>query len=312
MHPSTLRRLPRIAFFSTLGLTLAAAVLRIVAFLTAYDGQIGYFSVGASAVTVIYRVLAAAAILVAAVCARLIPVDQTAALRLPAGADPLAILPLPALLLTAFYTLYSVYNATVTSNLLWMVCGATALIGAVFFLLRLLGRGSRTGLGSTGLCILPAMIVIIALTYSDATVTMNSPVKLAVQFAALGIMLAVVAELRFLLDIPAPRLAIVSFATTTFLCLGGALPCLIARLAGSIPSDRPEGQGLYLVCMLAATLCGLYAAAQLYRLCFRPQTCTETEPELMPETEPEPEPEPEFEPEPTEPQTPSSDESAPL
>lgn len=300
MNPSTLRRLTRIAFFSALGLTLAAAVLRTVAFLTAYDGHIGYFSAGASAVTVIYRVLAVVTVLTTAVCARLIPADQTAELRLPTGADPLAILPFPALLLTAFYTLYSVYNATATSNILWMICGATALIGAVFFLLRLLGRGSRTWLGSTGLCILPAMIVIIALTYSDATVTMNSPVKLAVQFAALGIMLAVVAELRFLICIPAPRLAIVSFATTAFLCLGGALPCLIARLAGSIPSDRPESRGLYLVCLLAATLYGLYAATQLYRLCFRPQACAETEPESEPE------------PETTEPQAPSPNESAPL
>lgn len=310
MNPSTLRRLTRIAFFYALGLTLVAAVLRTVAFLTAYDGQIGYFSAGASAVTVIYRVLAVVTVLTTAVCARLIPADQTAELRLPAGADPLAILPFPALLLTAFYTLYAVYNATDTSNILWVICGVTALIGAVFFLLRLLGRGNRTGLGSTGLCILPAMIVIIALTYSDATVTMNSPVKLAVQFAALGIMLAVVAELRFLIGIPAPRLAIVSFATTAFLCLGGALPCLIARLTGSIPAGRPEGQGLYLVCMLTATLYGLYAVAQLFRLCFRPQTCAEAEPESEPEAETETETKPDSEP--TKPQAPSSDESAPL
>lgn len=305
MDLSTPRRLTRVAFFSALGLTLTAAVLRTVAFLTVYDGLIGYFSADASAVTVLYRILAAIAVLAAAVCTRLIPADRTAALRLSTGADPLAILPLPALLLTAFYTLYSVYNNAATSNVLWMICGVTALIGAVFFLLRLLGCGSRTGLIPTGLCILPAMILIIALTYGDATVTMNSPVKLAVQFAALGIMLAVVTELRFLSGIPAPRLAIVSLATATFLCLGGALPCLIARLAGSIPADRPEGQGLYLTFLLAATLYGLYAAAQLYRLCFRPQ---EPEPEPEPESESEPTPESE----PTEPQTPSSDESAPL
>lgn len=311
MDLSTLRRLTRVAFFSALGLTLAAAVLRTVAFLTAYDGLIGYFSAGASAVTVMYRILAAVAVLATAVCARLIPADRTAALRLPTGADPLAILPFPALLLTAFYTLYSVYNATATSNILWTICGVTALIGAGFFLLRLLGCGSRTGLALTGLCILPAMILIIALTYGDATVTMNSPVKLAVQFAALGIMLAAVTELRFLSGIPAPRLAIVSLAVTTFLCLGGALPCLIARLVGSIPADRPEGQGLYLTFLLAATLYGLYAAAQLYRLCFRlPEPEPEPEPEAEPEATQESEPTPE--PEPTEPQAPSSDESAPL
>lgn len=309
MDPSTLRRLTRVAFLSALGSTLAAAVLRTVAFLTAYDGLIGYFSAGTSAVTVMYRILAAVAILATTVCARLIPTDQTAALRLPTGVDPLAILPLSALLLTAFYTLYSVYNATAISNILWMICSVTTLIGAVFFLLRLLGRGSRTGLALTGLCILPAMILIIALTYGDATVTMNSPVKLAVQFAALGIMLAVVTELRFLSGIPAPRLAIVSLATATFLCLGGALPCLIARLAGSIPADRPEGQGLYLTFLLAATLYGLYAAAQLYRLCFRPQ---EPGPEPEPESESESEPAPEPELESSEPQAPSSDESAPL
>lgn len=65
------RVLPRVAFWSVAALTLAAVCLRTAAFLTGYDGDIGYFR--SAAVTVVYRVLCLFVVLIPAVCGMLIP-----------------------------------------------------------------------------------------------------------------------------------------------------------------------------------------------------------------------------------------------
>lgn len=262
--------LTRIAFWSATGATVAAILIRTIALLTAYDSEIGYFS--SEAVTVVYRLLVLCAVVGIAICARMIPAEATESLRLPGSANPLAILPMTGLFLLAIYAGHVAWNggaqqAHAAPATLWWICAVSSLLGAVYFLHCLLGGGSRTAVGLTGLCILPAMICLIALTYSDTLVTMNSPVKLAVQFAALGILLGSISELRFRLDKPAPRLAILLFSVAALLCLGGALPCLIARLAGQIPADRPEGNGLYLVALPVACLYGLYVWSRLCQLC---------------------------------------------
>lgn len=64
------RVLPRVAFWSVAALTLAAVCLRTAAFLTGYDGDIGYFR--SAAVTVVYRVLCLFVVLIPAVCGMLI------------------------------------------------------------------------------------------------------------------------------------------------------------------------------------------------------------------------------------------------
>lgn len=277
--------LTRIAFWSATGATVAAILIRTIALLTAYDSEIGYFS--SEAVTVVYRLLVLCAVVSIAICARMLSTDETDDLWLPGGADPLAIFPMTGFLLLAVYTGQVAWNggtqqAHAASATLWWICAVSSLIGAVYFLLRLLGRGSRTAVGLTGLCVLPAMICLIALTYSDTLVTMNSPVKLAVQFAALGVLLGSISELRFRLDKPAPRLAILLFSVAVLLCLGGGSPCFIARLAGHIPADRPEGGGLYLAALPLACLYGLYAWIRLFYLC---RSATARSGEVMPTDE---------------------------
>lgn len=261
----------RIAFWCTVALTIAAAALRLCAFFIGYDREVGYFD--SAAVTTIYRILCGLVVLSTGTCAFMTPADQMPPPPVGQNRELAAALPLAARILLTIYLFVTAYdNARVgaANSLVLYITLFMTLLSAVYFLLLLTGRGSRNARGLLGLAALLPSVGIIALTYSDGYVTMNSPVKLAVQFAAVGIMLALTAELRFLLDKPAPRLALVLWSVATFLCLGGALPCLVAQLANIIPTTRPEGVGLYQGYLMLACLEGIYLLFRLYTLAHQP------------------------------------------
>lgn len=298
IHAGRAQTLRRIAFWGTLALTLAAMLLRGVAFFTGYSRELGYFD--STAVTVVYRVLCGLVLLGVGLCACLLPAGQAAAPRIGQRHELIASLPLAARLQLAVFLFADIYDrvraGTAGSNGLRYVALFLTLLSAVYFLLLLVGRGSRTSRGLCGLIALLPPIGIVALTYGDGYVAVNSPVKLAVQFAAVGIMLALTAELRFLLDKPAPRLALVLSAVAVFLCLGGALPCLVAQLAGVIPATRPEGTGLYQGYLISASLEGVYLLLRFYGLAHTPAcasaTATDAEPDAESDTAPGEETEP--------------------
>ena len=229
------RVLPRVAFWSVAALTLAAVCLRTAAFLTGYDGDIGYFR--SAAVTVVYRVLCLFVVLIPAVCGMLIPEGGLSAPCIGAGRDLSASVPLIASLITIPFFLQSSSGKAVTP----ILCAVLAVCAAAHFLLALLGVGSRNVRGLLGFAVILLCMLVIGRTYNDPYVTMNSPVKLAVQFACAGVMLGMTADLRMLLCKPAPRLALTVLSAGSFFGVAGALPCLIARIAGCIPSGRAEG-----------------------------------------------------------------------
>lgn len=262
-----------IAFWCTVALTIAAAALRLCAFFIGYDQDVGYFN--SAAITTIYRILCGLVVLITGTCAFMTPADQMPHPPVGQNRELAAALPLAARILLTVYLFVTAYDnaqagAAGSNNPILYITLCLTLLSAVYFLLLLTGRGSRHARGLLGLAALLPSVGIIALTYSDGYVTMNSPVKLAVQFAAIGIMLALTAELRFLLDKPAPRLALVLWSVATFLCLGGALPCLVAQLANVIPTTRPEGVGLYQGYLLLACLEGIYLLFRLYTLTHQP------------------------------------------
>ena len=106
------RVLPRVAFWSVAALTLAAVCLRTAAFLTGYDGDIGYFR--SAAVTVVYRVLCLFVVLIPAVCGMLIPEGGLSAPCIGAGRDLSASVPLIASLITIPFFLQSSSGKAVT------------------------------------------------------------------------------------------------------------------------------------------------------------------------------------------------------
>ena len=138
------RVLPRVAFWSVAALTLAAVCLRTAAFLTGYDGDIGYFR--SAAVTVVYRVLCLCIVLIPAVCGMLIPEGGLSAPRIGVGRDLSASVPLIASLITVPFFLQSSSGKAVTP-----ILGAVlAVCAAAHFLLALLGVGSGVGAMMSG------------------------------------------------------------------------------------------------------------------------------------------------------------------
>lgn len=264
------RVFPRIAFWSVMGLTIAAAVLRTAAFLTGYDADVGYFR--AAAVTVIYRVLCACAVLIPALCAWLTPASDAVSPRIGDRRELSVAIPLAASLWLSFSLFRSYLLSSGTKSTGWAVLLAAmlALCAAFYFLLLLVGAGRRNVRGLLGMCVIFLCVLLVGLTYNDPYVTMNSPVKLAVQFACVGVMLGMTAELRMLLDKPAPRLALPLLACAAFFCVAGALPCLVARACGAIPATHPEGGALYLSYLLFAFLMGLYMLVRFVLLVFMP------------------------------------------
>lgn len=256
------RVLPRVAFWSVAALTLAAVCLRTAAFLTGYDGDIGYFR--SAAVTVVYRVLCLCVVLIPAVCGMLIPEGGLSAPCIGVGRDLSASIPLIASLITVPFFLQSSSGKAVTP----ILCAVLAVCAAAHFLLALLGVGNRNVRGLLGFAVILLCMLVIGRTYNDPYVTMNSPVKLAVQFACAGVMLGMTADLRMLLCKPAPRLALTVLSAGSFFGVAGALPCLIARIAGCIPSGRAEGGQLYFVYLCFSALMGIYMLIRLAQCVF--------------------------------------------
>ena len=81
-------------------------------------------------------------------------------------------------------------------------------------------------------------------------------------------MLGMTADLRMLLCKPAPRLALTVLSAGSFFGVAGALPCLIARIAGCIPSGRAEGGQLYFVYLCFSALMGVYMLIRLAQCVF--------------------------------------------
>lgn len=264
------RLLSRVAFWSAAVLTLAAACLRTAAFFTAYDGEIGYFN--RSAVTTVYRILGTCCVFISSMCGMLIPKDKLSAPSASRGRSPAAAFPLAASLLAAFSFLLDYSGMSV----LRILCILLSLCAAMHFLLALFGTGSRNLRGMLGFSVILLCMLIIGLTYNDPYVTMNSPVKLAVQFSCVGIMLGMTADLRRLLGKPAPRLALPVLSAALFFCAAGAMPCLAARIAGFIPAGRPEGGSQYLAYLCFSSLMGVYLLIRFVQGVFRTADASDT------------------------------------
>ncbi len=245
----------RLYFGVFAGLTLAGVLLRTIAMLTVFDAEIGYFDPGIlpHLSRILYILVAAGAL----VWARFLPFDTPATeWRTP--------LRLPFALLSALsMAVFSVGLLLLRPEILkggspvFLALVAFGLLGSLYFFLSLTRQG-RYPDGISATLFLPVFwcTAAIAETYSDVYVTINSPVKLALQMGFIGFMLLLVAELRFRVGKPAPRAAAAFLAIGTFFTLNGSIPLLAASGAWGRPLHT-----LYAVVLLAA---GLYGAYHFY------------------------------------------------
>ena len=151
-----------------------------------------------------------------------------------------------------------------------------------------LGFGSSTK--STYLTAITAQrdeaIAAVADTYFDPYVTMNSPVKVAIQLGFLGLMLVLLAELRFRVGKALPRYSVAFLAIGSYACLVGSVPqlCAFAKSYFGKASVQPVSPryALYAAILLVAGIYGLYLL--LRYTAFPPQDAEEAS-AIIPETD---------------------------
>ncbi len=251
-------RAPQLCLLTTAALTLIGIALRTVAMFTLYDTEVGYFD--ASAVTTIMTVLSFVGAILPIALSILIPKQTLPTTWHEPRKYIAAIPPFVCFTLCGVWTLYQV-TLTGFSNILLLVSGVFALLSAFYAFLVLGksmgGRIKNTTLSAVGYAPIFWALLSIAETYTDQFTTMNSPIKLGLQFGFLGVMLFIISELRFRLDKPLPRAALCFHAIAAFFCLTGSIPTLIALAAGILKTPMHTA---YALGLLGA---GIYAAARL-------------------------------------------------
>lgn len=257
----------RICYLCTLALTLLAVVLRSIAMLCCFDAEIGYFQAGV--LPTMCDVLCGLAVLAPLACVIAMPRQDTDALKArmqPTVAQSHASGVIPAaVVLTASALALLLYFRPVEPQatpklLIWVF--ATGLITALFYAARC---GLKLGTVVTVLLGFGAIawsIVSVGYTYFDPYTTMNSPVKLSLQFGLIAAMLLVTSELRALMDRYAPRSGLFFHALAVFFCANASIPVLVAHFA----DVRQTTFHFLLACALLAV--AIYATIRINRLAF--------------------------------------------
>lgn len=244
--------MPRLCFIMALILSLIGVALRSICMLISFDPDPGYFSEGI--LPTLSDALYFVVLVAVAVCAFLIPRGALShTLRTPMR------LPL-AICLGSVLALFTVLSLIISfQNRRDNIMIAPSLLGllASIYYFASANRKEQFPDWLSFLGYLPALWSIAAVgeIYFDHYTTMNSPVKISLQFACLGFMLIVLAELRFRVNRSTPRYSASLLAIGSYACLTGSLPLLLATGAGQLDNIRHL---FYAVVLLVAGVYGLY------------------------------------------------------
>lgn len=243
----------RICAATALVLTLFGIILRTVAMFVCYDREVGYFD--ATPLATLLTVLSFAAVLCPIVLTIATPKSALPDVWPRPRHDLSPLLPAVLFILSGILIIATTISDG-SSSPLALAAGLLGLFSSIYYIL--LSRGKSTSALSV-IGYLPILwgLLAVAETYTDQMTTMNSPIKLSLQFGCLGLMLMATSELRFIMRKPAPRAALCFHSLALFFCLSGSIPTLIALVAGIL--TRPI-HGAYALALLGA---GIHAAFRL-------------------------------------------------
>ncbi len=240
-------------FYISLALALIGSILRTVAMFTAFDHEIGYFD--PSAYTTLLSILSFAAVLFPTVLSLATPKGALPAVWPEPKHNAAAALPFILMGVGTAWQLWIVVSDGFQNRLL-LLSGAIALFSTLYYFMAM-AKSDSPAVPALGFCPILWGLLSTAETYTDQFTTMNSPIKLGLQFGFLGVALLTTAELRFRLNKAAPRAALCIHGIALFFCLTGSIPTLIALAAGVL--TRPI-HGAYALSLLGV---GLYAVCRL-------------------------------------------------
>ncbi len=251
------RLLPRVCFYTAVGLAALGVLLRTIAYLTCFDIQIGYFDPGL--IPTLSNILFGVAVAAAAALAILTPKGAVAtALHTPTHKIPALIMGtfLAAFTIVAFILCYPLKKGD-----LLLAPVILGLLGSTYYFVSAFAAPTREDhrypdwLSALGFLPILWSLAALAETYTDRYVAMNSPTKLSIHLALIGYLLITMTELRYRLGKPVPRLALFGLSVGVVFTLSGSLPILIATGA-KVLADVPHT--LYAAVLLIAGLYGAY------------------------------------------------------
>lgn len=228
------------------GLGVLSAVLRIVSLLFFYDAEIGYYTSGAVLPIISNITFALSAVAVAALSFLL--ADRTKTVEPVKGnLRYAALLPAAAILVeTAFSTLSS-ENAFGIYELLMLLSGVASV--AFFASLALSKQPSALTVGC-GVGFILWLALNWLSSYTDFTVTMNSPDKVFFHFACVGAALFAVAELRAAYGMAKTRTYICYTSLSVLTLFTGALVPVIGSICGVYEHNPTVAESAVLCALL--------------------------------------------------------------
>ena len=249
----------RLCFIMTAAFTLSIAIFRTVAMFVFYDEEVGYFAPGVATVLTILPICFVVACIVLSIATpkNILPTVW------PEGKRNVAWVPA---VLFAGCGLWELILGLTTRPLdkTVIILALLALLSSFYYIAVLI----RLNPAITSLFgFAPVFWGIVAMlnTYTDQNTTMNSPVKLALQFGFLGIMLATLAELRYRYNKPTPRASLCFHCFAVFFGLTGSIPTLVFLIPSlPHPQNAPANAYMHSAYVLALLGVGIYAAVRLY------------------------------------------------
>ena len=259
----------KVCLYATAVLTLVGVILRTVAMFTCFDSELGYFNSADASLPTVLTVLSFATVLSSIILSIATPKGTLPDVWPEPRHNAIAAIPFALFGVAGAWHLWMAVSAGLANKLL-LIAGLLAMLSALYYI-STATKASVLTVSALGLLPILWGLISVAETYTDQFTTMNSPIKLGLQFGLLGVMLATTAELRFRLGKSAPRAALCFHSIAVFLCFTGSIPVFVAILA-----DQWD-QAVHAPYALALMGAGIYIAFRFaaYFFASAPQTVAE-------------------------------------
>ena len=266
-HHDTLRASALLYTFIALGLSVLTAVLGIFSVMRCYDASIGYYARGA-VLPIILTILCAASVIFFAVFAILRFRKRDVAY----AKNPSLAVRITALASAAVALLLAITDLRSGASILSLLLG----LGACLYFLLIATKNATPALSlAFGVCAIFRWILVIAASYRDVFLPMNSPEKTWLHLAAVAGIFFLISELRALISKPYTATWFFAAASATLLSATAAVTMLTGELSHRFYGKTSLVFSVLLLCVAA------YAGARLVSMAL----CPKPEEEVIEPTE---------------------------
>ena len=236
--------------------TLISVILRLIALLTAFDTNVGYFD-SAAIITYIDRAVFFAAIAFGIVVPIITKKDG-----ISAAASPVTLWSTFASFALGFvfaiFALLFTLLSWQSRSILSYVVSVGAVVSAVYYIYEgfrpIKAEGLTAKRAIVAIISIVGLIAIVFLENFDFTVALNSSEKLLSMFVFVLAPIFIIQKLKFHTEAPSPRFYLCTSFLTALLGAYLSIPCIIANCAGTLENPK------YLLYYLLALALSIYAS----------------------------------------------------